>query len=64
MRSSRNAAKSNALISGRSFVEHKDVLDVVKECLRHRIVLSYEAISNDITTDNVIDNILKKINLD
>lgn len=52
-----NSSKALALISGRTFVEKEDIDDVLHDCLRHRIVLSYDAISAGITTDDVIDSI-------
>ena len=54
-------AKIQALFEGRSYVIPDDVKTVVHDVLRHRIVLSYEAESEELTTDDVIDKILKII---
>ena len=55
------AAKGNAFIEGRAYVIPQDVKDVAKDVLRHRILLSYEAEADNITTDIIIDEILNKI---
>ncbi len=51
--------KIQAMFEGRSYVIPDDVKAVVNDVLRHRIVLSYEAESEELTTDDVIDRILK-----
>jgi len=55
------AAKANALLQGRGYVIPEDIQDVVYDVLRHRIILTYEAESEEITTDNIIQKILEKI---
>ena len=50
-----------AMFEGRSYVIPDDVKSVVHDVMRHRIVLSYEAESEELTTDDVIDKILKII---
>jgi len=55
------SAKANALLQGRGYVIPKDVQDVVYDVLRHRIILTYEAESEEITPDNIIQKILEKI---
>ena len=57
------SAKANALLQGRGFVTPKDVQDVVYDVLRHRIILTYEAESEDITTDDIIQKIIDKITI-
>jgi len=57
------SAKANALLQGRGYVIPKDVQDVVYDVLRHRIILTYEAESDEITTDNIIQKILEKIKI-
>ena len=47
-----------ALMRGRRYVLPQDVFDVAPEILRHRIVLSYEALAQDLTTDMIINRIL------
>lgn len=55
------AAKATALINGRSFVLPDDIKAVSYNVLRHRLVLSYEAVANNITSDNVIEKILNYV---
>ena len=54
-------AKALALMRGRRYVLPEDMLDLVPDVLRHRLVLSYEALAADITPDAVIQRILKAI---
>jgi MoxR-like ATPases len=51
-------AKVAALFQGRSFVLPEDVKTVAPDVLRHRLVLSYEAAADSITTDEIISRIL------
>ena len=55
-------AKANALLNGRGFIIPEDVKAVAHEVLRHRIILTFEAEANGITSDKVIDFVLEKIN--
>jgi MoxR-like ATPase len=51
-------AKIKALFEGRTFVIPDDVKEVAYPVLRHRIVLSYEAESEELTSDDIISQIL------
>jgi MoxR-like ATPase len=53
------ASKAEALINGRNFVIPSDVKKVAKEILRHRIILSYKAGADNITTDKIIEELFK-----
>src|SRR3990172_10639572 len=55
------ASKAYAFIQGRGYVTPQDVKLICPDILRHRIILSYEAEAEDLTTDNVIKTILEKI---
>ncbi|MBU3923337.1 MAG: MoxR family ATPase [Nanoarchaeota archaeon] len=55
------AAKANALFEGRGYVIPEDVKEVGFEVLRHRIILSYEAEAENISSDDIIKEILDKI---
>ncbi len=57
------AAKSNALINGRDYVIPEDVQAIVKNVLRHRIILNYEGKAKNIESDEIIDEILDKIEI-
>lgn len=54
-------AKANAMLNGRGFVIPEDVKQIVHEVLRHRIILSFEAEVNGISSDSIITTILEKI---
>jgi MoxR-like ATPase len=54
-------AKIKALLSGRSFTIPEDVKEVAHELLRHRIVVTYEAESEDLTADDVIAALLNHV---
>lgn len=55
------AARAYAFLRGRGYVIPEDVRAVCHDVLRHRIGLTYEAEANNITTDEIISNILDKI---
>ncbi|HYP19020.1 MAG TPA: MoxR family ATPase [Chloroflexia bacterium] len=55
------AARALAFVRGRKYVLPPDVLDMVHDVLRHRLVLSYEALSDNVTADDLLDNILSRI---
>ena len=55
------AARANALVNGRAYATPQDVKSVVYDVLRHRILLTYEAEAENITSDKVIDKILSVI---
>jgi len=58
------AVKASAYIRGNSEVTPVDIALCIKNVLRHRIVLSYEAQVDDVNVDDMIEMILKKIVLD
>lgn len=51
-------AKVHALFNGRTFVIPEDIKSVALPVLRHRLVLSYEATADNITSDEIISKIL------
>ena len=55
------AARGNALLHGRAYATPQDVKEVVHDVLRHRILLTYEAEAENITSDKVIDKILGEV---
>ena len=55
------AARAYAFLHQRGFVIPEDVIAVCHDVLRHRIGVTYEAEANNITTDEIITNILDKI---
>jgi MoxR-like ATPase len=54
-------ARALAFMRGRSYVLAQDIADVAVDVLRHRIVLSYEALSDDVTPDSLIAKIRERI---
>ena len=56
-------AKINAWLEGREFVTPEDIHAVVYDILGHRIILSFEAIAEGLTTDDVIAKLLKVVPL-
>lgn len=55
------AARAHAWLEGKTFVDPDDVRAVVVEVLRHRLVLSYEAIAEGISSDDVIREIVNQV---
>lgn len=58
-----SCAKVVALFNSRTFVIPEDIKFVANSVLSHRLVLTYEAVANDITQDDIIDMIVKKVNV-
>jgi MoxR-like ATPase len=57
------AAKARAFLEGRNYVIPDDIKAVVFDVLRHRILLSYEAEAENITSEMIITEILEQVNL-
>ena len=55
------AAKAKAFIDGRGYVIPEDVRYIGKDVLRHRMLLSYEAEAEEITSEELIDQLFKEI---
>ena len=55
------AARGNALLRGRAYATPQDVKEVVHDVLRHRILLTYEAEAENVTSDMIIDRILGEV---
>ena len=55
------AAKAHAFIAGRGYVIPQDVKNLAHDILRHRLLLSYEAEAEGVTTEQIIDSLLAKI---
>jgi MoxR-like ATPase len=53
-----HVAKGFAFIQGRAFVIPEDVKAIAHDVLRHRLVLSYEAAADNMTSDRIIDQVL------
>lgn len=51
-------ARALALLQGRHYVTAQDVFDIARDVLRHRLILSFEALARSVSTDDVINRIL------
>jgi MoxR-like ATPase len=58
-----SASRALAFLRGRDYVVPQDVLDVVPDVLRHRLVLSYDALADEITPEQIITRILQTVGL-
>ena len=56
-------AKALAFVRGRQYALAGDVRDLALDVLRHRLVLSYEALADDVRTDDILAQILHRIPL-
>jgi len=57
------AARALALVRGRDYVLPQDVLDVAADVLRHRLVLSYDALADGVPTEHIVKRILQSVPL-
>lgn len=55
------AARGMALVRGRDYVLPQDVLDVSGDVLRHRLVLSYDALADSVPADHIVRRILSSV---
>ena len=55
------ASRGNALLHGRAYATPQDVKEVVYDVLRHRILLTYEAEAENVTSDKIIEKILNEV---
>jgi MoxR-like ATPase len=55
------AAKAHAFIRGRGYVTPEDIKSIAFDVLRHRIILTYEAEAEDVTTEQIIQRVLDAI---
>jgi MoxR-like ATPase len=56
-----HSARALALLRGRGYVSASDVRDLAPDVLRHRLVLSYDALSEGVTADAVLDRVLAAV---
>ncbi|MBU2887000.1 MoxR family ATPase [Gilvimarinus agarilyticus] len=54
-------ARANAWLNGKDFVSPDDVACVIHDCLRHRLILSFEAEADGTTRDQAIDQLLNTV---
>ena len=54
-------ARALAFVRGREYVLPQDVVDMAHDVMRHRLVLSYEALSDNVSADQILASILARI---
>jgi MoxR-like ATPase len=52
------SARALALLRGRDYVVAKDLQELAKDALRHRLVLSYQALAEEVTPDTILEQVL------
>jgi MoxR-like ATPase len=55
------AARALALVRGRDYATAEDVQQLAKDALRHRLVLSYQALAEGVSPDQILDQVLDKV---
>jgi MoxR-like ATPase len=55
------ASRALAFLRGRAYVLPEDLTDLAADTLRHRIVLSYEALAEGLTPDALISQVMARI---
>ena len=55
------SSRAHAWMQGKDFVDPDDVRSVAHAVLRHRLILSYEAVADGISSDQVVDEIVKQV---
>ena len=54
-------ARANAWISGRDYVSPDDVQAVAMDCLRHRLIVSFEAEAAGVSSDRIVERLLERV---
>ncbi len=55
------AARALAFLRGRDYVLPHDVRELALDVLRHRVVLSYEALADDVSPDTIVTAVLRAV---
>ncbi len=55
------ASKAHAYIQGRNYVTPDDVKAIARDVLRHRVIITYEAEAEELTSDNIIERVLEGV---
>jgi MoxR-like ATPase len=55
------AARAVAFLRGRGYVVPEDVKEIAKDVLRHRILLTYEAEAENVTSETVVERVLERV---
>ena len=54
-------ARAEALLDGRDYVLPDDIKDVARDVMRHRVIMTYEADAERITSDDVLNTLLSRV---
>ena len=54
-------ARALAFVRGRDYALPQDVVDMARDVIRHRLVLSFEALSDNVTSDNILSTVLGRV---
>jgi MoxR-like ATPase len=54
-------ARALAFVRGRNYALPQDVADMARDVMRHRLVLSFEALSDNMTADDILTTVLKQV---
>ena len=54
-------AQAQALLTGRDYVIPEDVKAYAHDVLRHRILMTFEALADGVTSDQIIDSIIETV---
>ncbi len=57
------AAQAHAFLRGKEFVTPVDIAAMAKEVLRHRVILSYEAEAEGVTSDEIVEKVIEAVPL-
>ena len=55
------ASRAHAFVKGRGFVTPEDIKQIAPDVLRHRIVVSYEAEAEEVTSADIVQSILDQV---
>ena len=56
-----HGGRALALLRGRRYVLPGDIADLARDVLRHRMVLTYQALADNVTPDDILDGVLKAV---
>jgi MoxR-like ATPase len=54
-------ARASAWLDGRNYVDPEDVRSVAHAVLRHRMILSYDALADGVDTEVIVDELLRQV---
>jgi MoxR-like ATPase len=57
------SARALALLRGRDYVVVEDIRALIKDAFRHRLVLSYQALAEEVTPDSILDRVIDAVPL-